>query len=192
MCKKQLFLSPFLEKRGQIGKKFKKCCCGHQLQTMTYFSKYHTFDPLLYLGCQMLWTHFFKTFSGKTRSNNKIFGKKNLRASTRSHDPFFDNPKIWPTFIYRGEVPAHTFAKLPVRALINDPQKNWYRHQLQPMTHFFTNHKFDLLSYIYIINFLNLPVHALIHDLQKKTRILTRIVSRPIWLCDLIYVCNFR
>ena len=95
--------------------------------------------------------------------------KKNLRASTRTHDPFFDNPKIWPTFIYRGEVPAHTFAKLPVRALINDPKKNWYRNQLQPMPHFLTTPKFDLLSYIYIINFLNLPVHALIHDLQKKT-----------------------
>ena len=168
MCKKTLFLSLFLGKRGQIGKKSKKSCCGHQLRTMTYFFKYHTFDPLLYLGCQMLWTHFFNTFSGRNRSNNKIFGKKNLRASTRSHDPFFDNPKIWPTFIYRGEVPAHTFAKLPVCALINDPQKNWYRHQLQPMTHFLTNHKFDLLSYIYIINFLNLPVHALIHELQKK------------------------
>ena len=51
--------------------------------------------------------------------------KKNLRASTRTHDPFFDNPEIWPTFIYREEVPAHTFAKLPERALINDPKKNW-------------------------------------------------------------------
>ena len=213
MCKKTLFLSLFVEKRGQIGKKSKKSCCRHELQSMTYFSKYHTFDPLLYLGCQMLRTHFFFTFSGKNRSNNKIFGKKpyghqlqpmthflttpkfdlllyisiinflnlpvhalihdlqkkNLRASTRTHDPFSDNSKIWPTFIYRGEVPADTFAKLPVCTLINDPQKNWYRHQLQPMTHFFMNHKFDLLSYISIIKFLNLPVHALIHDLQKKT-----------------------
>ena len=65
-------------------------------------------------------------------------------------------------------MPAHTFAKLPVRVLINDPKKNWYRHQLQPMLHFLTNHKFDLLSYFYIINFLNLPLRALIHDLQKK------------------------
>ena len=168
MCKKPLFLSLFLEKRGQIGKKSKKSWCGHQLWTMTYFSKYHTFDPLLYLGCKMLRTHFFKTFPGKNRSNNRIFGKKNLRASTRTHDPFFDNSRIWPTFIYRGEVPAHTFAKLPVRVLINDPKKNWYRHQLQSMLHFLTNHKFDLLSYFYIINFLNLPLRALIHDLQKK------------------------
>ena len=47
-------------------------------------------------------------------------------------------------------------------------EKKTYGHQLGPMTHFFMNHKFDLLSYISIINFLNLPVHALIHDLQKK------------------------
>ena len=39
-----------------------KSCCGHQLWTMTYLSKYHTFDPPLYLGCQMLQTHFFKNF----------------------------------------------------------------------------------------------------------------------------------
>ena len=116
----------------------------------------------------MLRTLFFFTFSGKNRSNNKIFGKKNLRASTRSHNPFFDNSEIWPTFIYRGEVPADTFAKLPVRVLINDPKKNWYRHQLQPMLHFSMHQKFDLLSYFYIINFLNLPLRALIHDLQKK------------------------
>ena len=102
MCKKPLFLSLFLGKRGQIGKKSQKSCCGHQLRTMAYFSKYHSFDPLLYLGCQMLRTHFFFTFSAKNRSNNKIFGKKNLRASTRSHDPLFDNHKIYFTFIYRG------------------------------------------------------------------------------------------
>ena len=49
--------------------------------------------------------------------------KKKWRASTRAHDPFLDNLKIWPTFIYRGEVPSNTFAKLPVRVLINDPKK---------------------------------------------------------------------
>ena len=112
-----------------------------------------------------LYHQFFKSSSP---CSNSWPTKKNLWASTRTHDPFFDNPKIWPTFIYRGEVPAHTFAKLPVHALINDPKKNWYRHQLQPMLHFLTNHKFDLLSYFYIINFLNLPARALIHDLQKK------------------------
>ena len=102
-----------------------------------------------------LYHQFFKS---SCVCSNSWPTKKNLRASTRTHDPFFDNPEIWPTFIYRGEVPPHTFAKLPVCALINDPKKNWYRHQLQPMPHFLTNQKFDLLSYIYIINFLNLPV----------------------------------
>ena len=169
MCKKPLFLSLFLEKRGQIGKKSRKSCYGHQLRTMSYFSKYHTFDPLLYLGCQMLQTLSFFTFSAKTGQITRYLGKKTLRTSTRTHDPFFDNSEIWPTFIYRGEVPPDTFAKLPVRVLINDPKKNWYRHQLQPMAHFLTNHKFDRLSYFYIINFLNLPLRALIHDLQKKT-----------------------
>ena len=35
--------------------------------------------------------------------------KKKCQASTRAHDPFFDILKIWPTFIYRGEVPGYTF-----------------------------------------------------------------------------------
>ena len=47
-------------------------------------------------------------------------------------------------------------------------EKKIYGHQLGPMTHFLTTPKFDLLSYFYIINFLNLPLRALIHDLQKK------------------------
>ena len=122
MQKNPIFIT-FSGKKRSNWKEIKKKLLRDQLQTMTYFSKYHTFDPLLYLGCQMLRTLFFYTFSGKNRSNNKIFGEKNLRASTRSHDPFFDNSEIWPTFIYRGEVPADTFAKLPVRVLINDPKK---------------------------------------------------------------------
>ena len=48
--------------------------------------------------------------------------KKGL-ASTRAHDPFSDNLNIWPTFIYRGEVPSNTFAKLPLCVLINDLKK---------------------------------------------------------------------
>ena len=38
--------------------------------------------------------------------------------------------------------------KLPVSALINDPQKKSDGHQLGPMTHSQTTSKFDLLSYI--------------------------------------------
>ena len=58
--------------------------------------------------------------------------KKNLWASTRTHDPFFDKTEIWPTFIYRGEVPVDTFAKLPVRALINDPKKLFQKKSMLP------------------------------------------------------------
>ena len=164
MCKKTQFLLLFLEKRGQIVKKSKKSCCGHQLRTMTYFSKYHTSDPLLYLGCQMLRTHFFYTFPAKNRSNNKIFGKKNLQASTRSHDLFFDNPKIWPTFIYRWEVAAHTFAKLPVHALITDLKKFDPKKVISVKTPHLAMWPTSLSGAKYFGTSPKLPVHALIHD----------------------------
>ena len=211
-CSGHIFFILFLGKTGQITRYLWKKNYGYQLGHMTHFLT----NPKIWPTFIYLYHQFFKS---SCACSNSWPTKKNLRASTRTHDPFSDNSKIWPTFIYRGEVPADTFAKLPVCALINDPkklfpkkvyvtipqwfetfpnmsdlrsgrnrakcglvlnnqlpvhtlindpQKNWYRHQLQPMTHFFTNHKFDLLSYIYIINFLNLPVHALIHDLQKK------------------------
>ena len=50
--------------------------------------------------------------------------KKKLQASPRAHDPFFDEPKIWPYFIFLKFAPPNTFAKLPVCALIN-VLKNW-------------------------------------------------------------------
>ena len=164
MCKKPLFLSLFLEKRGEIGKKSKKSCCRHQLRSMTYFSKYHTFDPLLYLGCQILQTHFFLLFLPKNRSNNKIFGRKNLWASARSHDPFFDNPKIWPTFIYKGEVPAHTFAKLPVCVLITDLKKFDPKKVSSVKTPHLAMWPTSLSRPKYFGTSPKLPVHALIHD----------------------------
>ena len=168
MCKKPLFLSLFLEKRGQIGKKSKKSWCGHQLRTMAYFSKYHTFDPLLFLGCQMLRTHFFFTFSGKNRSNNKIFGKKNLWASTRSHDPFFDNRKIWPTFIYL----YHQFLNLPVRALIHDLQKKNLWASTRTHDPFFDNPEiwptFIYRGEVPAHTFAKLPERALINDPKKN------------------------
>ena len=74
-----------------------------------------------------IWPTFIFLYHQFFKSSSPCFNswptKKNLRASTRTHDPFFDNSEIWPTFIYRGEAPAHTFAKLPVCALINDPKK---------------------------------------------------------------------
>ena len=107
---------------------------------------------------------FFFTFSAKNRSNNKIFGKKNLWASTRSHDPFFDNPKIWPTFIYRGEVPAHTFAKLPVHALITDLKKFDPKKVISVKTPHLAKWPTSLSRPQYFGTSPKLPVHALIHD----------------------------
>ena len=165
MFKKPLFLSLFLEKRSQIGKKILKTCCGHQLRTMTYFSKYHTFDPLLYLGCQMLRTlFFFLLFLRKTGQITRYLEKKNLWASTRSHDPFFDNPKIWPTFIYRGEVSAHTFAKLPVCALITDLKKFDPKKVISVKTPHLAMWPTSLSRPKYFGTSPKLPVHALIHD----------------------------
>ena len=139
----------------------KKSWYRNQLQPMLHFLTTTKFDLLSYI-------YIINFLNLPVCALIHDLQKRNLRASTRTHDPFFDNPEIWPSFIYRGEVPPDTFAKLPVRALINDPKKNWYRNQLQPMLHFLTTPKFDLLSYFYIINFLNLPVCALIHDLQKR------------------------
>ena len=163
MCKKNLFLSLFLKKRGQIGKKSKKSCCRHQLRTMAYFSKYHTFDPLLYLGVKCSGHFFFLLFLRKTGQITRYLEKKNLWASTRSHDPFFDNPKIWPTFIYRGEVPAHTFAKLPVRALITDLKKFDPKKVISVKTPHLAKWPTSLSRPQYFGTSPKLPVHALIH-----------------------------
>ena len=169
MCKKPLFLSLFLEKRGQIGKKSKKSCCRHQLRTMTYFSKYHTFDPLWYLGCQMLQTHFFFTFSAKNRSNNKIFGKKTYGHQLGPMTHFLTTLKFDLLFIYRGEVPAHTFAKLSVRALITDLKKFDPKKVISVKSPRLAMWPTSLSRPKYFGTSPKLPVHALIHDPSKKT-----------------------
>ena len=164
MCKKPLFLSLFLEKRVQIGKKSKKNCCGHQLWTMTYFPNITHLTHFYIWGVKCSGHIFLKLFLRKNRSNNKIFGKKNLWASTRSHDPFFDNPKIWPTFIYRGKVPAHTFAKLPVHALITDLKKFDPKKVISVKTPHLAMWPTSLSRPKYFGTSPKLPVHALIHD----------------------------
>ena len=122
MCKKPLFLSLFLEKRSN-GEKIKKKLLQASTADHDLFFQISLIWPNLRFGVSNAPDTFFFYFFCENRSNNKIFGKKKLRASTRSHDPFFDNHKIWPTFIYRGDVPADTFAKLPVCALITDLKK---------------------------------------------------------------------
>ena len=65
----------------------------------------------------------FRTFSKLPLSALINDPQKKGRASTRAHDPFSNNLNIWPTFIYRGEVPSNTFVKLPLCVLINDLNK---------------------------------------------------------------------
>ena len=116
-CSGHFFFLLFLGKTGQITRYLEKKIYGHQLGPMTHFLTTAKFDLLSYI-------YIINFLNLPVRALIHDLQKKNLRASTRTHDPFFDNPKICPTFIYRGEVPAHTFAKLPECALINDPKKN--------------------------------------------------------------------
>ena len=94
--------------------------------------------------------------------------KKRWWASTRAHDAFFNILKIWPIFIYRGEVPSNTFAKLPVHALINDPKKFNPKTSLYQQTHHLVMWPTSTSRSKCFCTSLKLPLHALIHDLQKK------------------------
>ena len=96
--------------------------------------------------------------------------KKKCRASTRAHDPFLDNLKIWPTFIYRVEVPGYTFAKLPVCVLINDLKKLDPKNSLQLKTHHLVMWPTSTGRSQNFGTSLKLPVCALINDPQKKCR----------------------
>ena len=121
MQKTPIFITFSGKKRSNWKKNQKKSCCGHQLRTMTYFSKYHTFDPLLYLGCQMLRTHFFFTFSAKNRSNNKIFGKKTYGHQLGPMTHFLTTPKF-DLLLYIGE----KCAKKPLfLSLSLEKRSNW-------------------------------------------------------------------
>ena len=62
--------------------------------------------------------------------------KKEVCASTRAYDLFFDNKKFDLILWDMGDTAGNTFAKLPVCALINDPPQKSYRCQLWPMTFF--------------------------------------------------------
>ena len=68
-------------------------------------------------------TQFFSQISVSVLINDPQ--KKEVRASTRTYDLFFDNKKIWPNFIDMGHRAWHTFAKLTVCALINDLKKKF-------------------------------------------------------------------
>ena len=74
---------------------------------MTYFSKYHTFDPLLYLGCQMLRTHFFLLFLQKTGQITRYLEKKTYGHQLGPMTHFLTTPKF-DLLLYIGEKCLHT------------------------------------------------------------------------------------
>ena len=110
----------------------------------------------------------FIIFGGKKRSNWKKFKKRLLRASTRDHDPSWDNTKIWPTLIFLRCAPSNTFAMLPVHALINDPKKKVTSDNYDPWP-FFWQHKIWPSFNICMTQFFSqLPVRVLINDPKKN------------------------
>ena len=164
MQKTPIFYHFSWKKEVKLGKNQKKAGAGRNCGPWPILPniKHLTYFYIWVVKCSGHF--FFFTFSGKNRSNNKIFGKKNLRASTRSHDPFFDNHKIWPTFIYRGDVPADTFPKLSVCALITDLKKFDPKKVISVKTHHLAMWATSLSRTKYFGTSPKLPVHALIHD----------------------------
>ena len=92
----------------------------YQNGKILYFNKT---SYLKYLQCLLIVLKYDQKFNFVQQIKLEYIQKKKLQASTTTHY-LFVNLKISPTFIYRGEVPSNTFAKLPVHVLINDP-KNW-------------------------------------------------------------------
>ena len=178
MQKTPIFITFSGKKRSNWKEIKKKLLQASTADHDLFFQISHIWPTFIFGVSNATDTFFFLLFLGKTGQITRYLGKKTYGHQLGPMTHFLTTPKFDLLLFYRGEVPPDTFAKLPVCALINDPKKNWYRHQLQPMAHFLTNHKFHLLSYFYIINFLNLPLHALIHDLQKKN---IRASTRTPW-----------
>ena len=115
----------------------------HQLGPMIHFLTTKMFDPLLYFQGSGAPNTFAKLPVHALINDPR----KKLQASTVTHDPLFDNNKIWPTLIFLKFVLFGKSTKLPVCTLNHDPQKKNYRHQLGPMTSFSDWEKFDPLYF---------------------------------------------
>ena len=83
----------------------------YQNGKILYFNKT---SYLKYLQCLLIVLKYDQKFNFVQEIKLQYIRKKKWQASTTTHDLFVNNLKIWPTFIYRGEVPSNTFAKLPV------------------------------------------------------------------------------
>ena len=164
MCQKPYFYHFFWKKEVKLEKNQKKAVVGINCGPWPIFPHITHLTHFYIWGVKCSGHIFLNFFCEKTDQITRYVEKQNLWASTRSHDPFFDNPKIWPTFIYRGEVPAHTFAKLTVHALITDLKKFEPKKVISVETPHWAMWPTSLSRPKYFGTSPKLPVHALIHD----------------------------
>ena len=120
-CAKNLYFYHFSwKKEVKLGKNLKKAVAGINCGPWPIFPNITHLTQFKIWGVKCSRHIFFKTFSAKT-GQIRYLEKKNLWALTKSHDPFFDNHKIWPTFIYRGEM-----CKKPLfLSLFLEKRSNW-------------------------------------------------------------------
>ena len=164
MQKTPIFITFPGKKEVKLGKNQKKAGAGINCGPWPIFPNITHLTHFYIWGVKCSGHLFFLLFLGKTGQITRYLEKKNLWASTRSHDPFFDNHKIWPTFIYRGDVPADTFAKLPVCALITDLKKFDPKKVISVKTPHLAMWPTSLSRPKYFGTSPKLPVYALIHD----------------------------
>ena len=139
----------------------------YQNGKILYFNKT---SYLKYLQCLLIVLKYDQKFNFVQEIKLQYIQKKKWQASTTTHDLFVNNLKISPTFIYRGEVPSNTFAKLPVHVLINDPKKLDPKSSLQPQTHHLVMWPTSTGRSKRFHTFSKLHLSALINDPQKKGR----------------------
>ena len=119
-----------------------------KLQTSTgthdqLFDKNKIWPTLIFLKCVL----FGKSPELPVHSLNHAPQKRKLQALPRAHDLLFWLKKNLTYFIISEVYTPKHISKASCVALINDPPKKSYRHQLGPMTHFLTTQKFDPLLY---------------------------------------------
>ena len=130
-----------------------------------YFNKT---SYLKYLQCLLIVLKYDQKFNFVQEIKLQYIEKKKWQASTTIHDLFVNNLKISPTFICRGEVPSHTFAKLPVHVLINDPKKLDPKSSLQLQTHHLVMWPTSTSRSKHFCTFSKFPLSALINGPQKR------------------------
>ena len=123
---------------------YKKKSCGHQWGPMAHFLTNHKFDLLQYLWCKSLTIHFQSILCLLINNLKKLTQKYFIL-------PKWQHLLVWPTSSSRSNpnLAIWSFSKAAGSSPNSWLKKKTYRLQLGPMTHFLTNHKFDLLQYLW-------------------------------------------